>query len=254
MSDFFYFIPGVQAANEKVVRERGLADRIVVYTSMQVHSGPGEKAGMLLRDNSHDKTTGNVRFGYFPDEQVWCEAGGIWVGMSKADPPKPDDLRRDDFINGHQVKLNDGNEWMIPVARAFPTGTNLPCSLSLGPDGELVFDILERYVPFSKHAERLFLEFYGGLAGESEEEVAERLHDLDWFNHAVEALAVNYRVGAQEVSLLKLLTTRNVFEVCRAVVDFPEFVKRVQEMESKKKILSDHEVSDGNSSEHGPGV
>jgi len=250
MSGFLYFIPGVQAVSEKTLADKGLSDRLVAFESIQVQKGPGDAPGMLLRSNL---SKGVSRFGYYPDQQTWSQSGAFWTGIINSEPPQPGELKRDDFINGHPVKLNDGNEWMIPVARAFPTGTNLPCSLSLGPDGELVFDILERYVPFSKHAERLFLEFYGGLAGESEEEASERLHDLDWFNHAVEALAVNYRVGAQEVSLLKLLTTRNVFEVCRAVVDFPEFVKRVEEMGSKKKTLLDQEVIVGSSSEPGAG-
>lgn len=241
MGGFLYFIPGVQAVNEKVLRDKGLGDRLSVFTSMQVQAGPGEKAGMLVRANVPESAASKerkTRFGYYPDEQEWSEVNGIWVGITKANPPGPEDLARDELESGYDVELNDGNTWHIPSARAFTK------VLTVGPDGAIHAESLPKYEAFSRKAERLFALYYGCSSPEERDDLLKEISALDMFSLCVDAIAVNYRVGTAEVSLLKLLTTRNWWAVSRAVVDFEGFKKFADDMDSKKKRPVD---SDGES-------
>lgn len=165
--------------------------------------GPGGQDGMVYSD-------GNGRTGYYPDNQKWTKVNDWWLGVSR-EKINPDTLLRDEVVDGHFVKLEDGNEWLIPVARVFPIGTNLPESLVLGPDGQLVKEILPRFAAFTQKADEVF-EFFRKEKG---------LLQTEAWEIAVEALAINYHVGRQEVSALRLLTTANIAKIMQAIIDMP---------------------------------
>ena len=81
-------------------------------------SGPGGLGGVIYSD-------GSGRTGYYPDVQDWSESGLFWIGVDR-DPVTPESLERAEMIGGHYVRLEDGHDWLIPVARCFPIGSRLP--------------------------------------------------------------------------------------------------------------------------------
>jgi hypothetical protein len=179
-------------------------------TYREVQTGPGGLGG-LVYSNDDGKT------GYYPDSQSWSQAEEIWIGVDR-DPIKPESLLRKEIIGGHSVRLEDGNDWIIPVARAFPSGTRLPEALILGPDGQLISEVLPRFAQFSTDANRV----YDALAGDGEMSV------VDAWEIAVKALGFNYYIGRREVSLLKLLTTANIIEILKAIIDYPTVMEALK--------------------------
>jgi hypothetical protein len=108
--------------------------------SVHANDGPGGKAGVLFSATS-DTTL--VR--YKPELQIWESypgKEGLWLGIWKDQRPGPDDLVRSAAKNGHYVKLCDGNEWLIPVARAVDGTSPLPRKLKR-ENGEWIFGDVE---------------------------------------------------------------------------------------------------------------
>jgi len=180
-------------------------------TSREVRRGPGGQDGIVF-------STGQGKTGYYPDEQTWREIDGVWVGLSK-DKLNPKTLLRHEVVDGHPVTLENGQEWLIPVARSFPVGTQLPETLFLGADGTLVQEIIPRFAAFAQRAENVFEFFFENKT----------LLKVDAWNIAIEALAINYYIGAREVSALRLLTTANIKEILGAIVDMPAIKKKAAE-------------------------
>lgn len=192
----------------------------------QVNRGPDDGQGTVF-----SKQDGKI--GYFPDDgQEWIDCGGYWLG--KSGETKPEDLLNKEVIDGHYVTLEDGNKWLIPVARVFPVGTRLPEALILGPEGELVTEVLPRFAQFAKRANTLW-EIFAAQIAEGEEKFTIR----NGWDIAVEALSINYQLDGHSVSLLRLLTTANIKEVLTSVVDYPTIME-----EMKKKDLLNNEPLD----------
>jgi len=130
------------------------------------------------------------------------------------------------------VTLADGNEWLVPVARAFAQGVRLPAAMRLGPNGEILYEILPRYMGFAARVERFWAEFFEALsaepaaAGASGREPSGSITERELFDLAVEALGLNYLLGQWEVSHLGLLSTLALPIVLRAIIDVPT-VERV---------------------------
>lgn len=157
--------------------------------------------------------------------QTWEDTGkGYWLGHWPAAPPMPADLVRPDLIDGHPVRLGDGNDWLIPVARVFPAGSRLPMRLTLGPDG-WEGAVLPAYADLSRRAGE-FWEFL--LAAEGDSIALAR-----WIPLAVDALAVNYHLNDRGASHLGILTNQNILTILGALVDTPSLVKHRESMEKK---------------------
>jgi hypothetical protein len=203
-----------------------------------VQAGPGGENGKIY-------TNGKGRTGYYPDDQVWDEvaidkADSYWLGID-GDTLAPADLERDELIAGHLVTLEDGHDWLIPVARCFPAGTNLPEALILGPGGELVSEILPRFAKFAGDAERVYEALGDG----------EDMSLTDGWDIAVRALSLNYHLDRHEVSFLKLLTTTNMTMILRAIIDYPTIEVAIERHKKDKKKES---LQDSDSSSDGSGA
>ena len=165
--------------------------------------------------------------------------------------PGPGDLIRDEIIDGYAVALGGGdikNEWIVPLARIWPEGTKIPATMGYGPDGDFVTEPVERYRPLCKKAERIF---DAVAAGHGLIEPADDLVEIDdgkeGFDLAVEILAVNYRIGAAEVSAMALIDTDNLHMIIGCLVDLPriteEAVKRLSEKQKKTDTDEDDAAS-----------
>ena len=239
-----YFIPELRGVRPEDIDQAGLRYAFQSGTPWdQVHiaEGPGGSEGCVLRAG------GRGRLGYFPDRQRWVVGPGAewWVGIEGV--ASPEALERREIIDGHLVRLGDGNDWRIPVARSFIRGSALPHALVLGPDGEVVTEALPEYAALSAAVERIERAFLGQLGEGDPEEIDIK----DGFRIAASALALNYRVGPAEVSFLRLLTTSNIRAVLEALVDVPTICEVAREMAGKAEAPAD--TGAGSSSSGGGG-
>jgi hypothetical protein len=136
------------------------------------------------------------------------------MGFWNDDRPTPSDLRRETMLAGDMVTLGDGNAWRVPTARLFPS------SYAINGEGELELHRLSKYDEAYNRAERLGRQWIVAALPEMAEQLKieeENVQDADLFSCAVDALAMNYRVGKYEAAALELFTTENIW---RAITVF----------------------------------
>lgn len=249
--DFLYFIPGRQAADRKTINATGLAYAIPdgIATAAVPAGGPGGLSGVLVARADSD-----VRLAFAPEDQVWTKMPvhlfdgdhTPWAGYWKAHPPTAGDLVRGerDTVDGYQLELGDDDSpagpqtFVIPLARVFPSGTQMPQRMAIGPDGKVVRKPLERFAEACRDAERIFdaLAAEYGYTGPDQDSTSdpqpdvhtddvEQIDDDEAFRLACRILGINYRLGPAEVSALGLLTTENVKLVLGWFVDLPTFLQ-----------------------------
>lgn len=185
------------------------------------NAGPGNSCGALLVIGS--KYTGApdiVTITHPKDLQKWVcvnEEKGLWLGVLKADPPRPQDLERFKVIGGGTVTDPQHYEWTLPVARALahgmPYGT-LPQSYRFDEQGEPQPVLDKAY------------EWLWNLAGEVKDwyvaSDSENRRPHAWLvKTAAKLLGVNYRVGIPELNLLQevgrsVLHQQTVGAICQA--------------------------------------
>lgn len=219
-----YWFPKTQGRYqaEAVAREHGLDVFTGPCALIACATGPCGNAGQLAKPGAKAAE----RLEYL-DTQTWVNCGGgFWLGWEGA-APGPEDLARKEKVGGHTVRLADGRDWMVPLARVFPEGTLLPRVYTFGPNGEEVQDVMPRYVGLSRKAEALFERYSSGEGWEFSED--------EGFALAAEALGVNYRITAYEARALGLFTTQNVRAVLHALYDGPTVEARIEAYLAEKK-------------------
>jgi hypothetical protein len=158
MATLLYYTPGNKTVSPQFAVELGITGGNCdgQIENRGVNTGPDNKSGCVfsfLPANDKGKIS---RVGYYPDNQIWQDAGKFWIGREKDAAFIPADFERRETISGHLVKLEDGNEYLVPVGRIFPQGTVFPSALILGPGGEMVQEPLSKYARLIQHAERIF--------------------------------------------------------------------------------------------------
>jgi hypothetical protein len=234
MASLLYFLPGTppdEAAVYTAVAATAIPASLRAERRLEwrhTDAGP-EGEGTVVRR----KLPGHPRrMGYYPDDgQVWeavtVAASGplaehrVWIGHESTAPPTPADLAAEEMVAGHAVRLADGAEWAIPLARVFPQGTALPESLRLAPDGKLVKGVLPRFAEFCARVERYWDIYVATLDAVAGGLAAPEWDDADAWRLAVEALSLNYHLGPVEVSHLGLVNTSNLAAVIGALFDRP---------------------------------
>lgn len=245
MSGFLYFIPKLQSASKEDISKAGLYPTFgsSSFDFRSTSLGPNKQSGAIIVIKSSNPEAKTPQVGYFPEKQDWQEniSKKFWLGKEKENPPKPVDLQRKELVDGHLTKLEDGNDWLIPAARIFPQGTTLPQSLILGPNGELVKEILPRFAQLGKKAERVWSEAKRQLGWLKDGETSEPINEKEEWNIAIEALSINYRLGQDECSFLRFLTTANITSILHALIDFPTIMAVIKSQQEafKKKAQSD---------------
>jgi len=244
-----YFRPGVleQYGLESVLGDIRKVPEHAAVTGVRSAVGPGQQVGTVVTPVSKARgappLTGND-----PARQKWTEgpldkATGQpkhWVGYAISDPPTPADLERWDTVVGAIVTDPKGWEWKVPVARA-PSETYgvLPQSFTFSADGEPLPHLEPNYVWLWELAGQI-RDWYVRLAGPAddasppEKAAYEEPKLAELVKHAARLLAVNYRVGLTELSLLHALgkpalTTMTVHAICKAAYGWD------LEQEAKKK-------------------
>lgn len=200
--------------------------------------GPDFKGGITFTIKG--KSNGSEKVGYYHAEQEWFNVpdSDLWIGYDKENKPKPQDFLKSNPIDGHRIKLEDGNEWIIPLARRFESGCNLPKALSMLCGDKISYIIVARYLPLQKIAEKLLCLYPWKY--ESDEKRQQDFNEISdyptQFKMCVEILSANYHINFLDISVLGLLSTSNTLEICKLLIDFPT----AEDVENglKKKELS----------------
>lgn len=220
MAPPIYFLPGVSAAqlrprntlNPELMAAARLGRVFADVSPMRLTlsnlhcPGPGDQAGVIFRAEA---TSGPPapRFDYLPESQEWdrvIHQGQVlyWIGRDKLAPPRPADLQRTKPLKGHLVQLADGQYWQVPlIRRPNPSGgppvSGLPTEIRFDGDGRSANAIRAEYLDIWDRSARVFDVAWLSAPLEPGEEV-----DLNRF--ALDALALNYRIGFAEANVLGL--------------------------------------------------
>jgi hypothetical protein len=220
--NFVYFIPG---ENRPVIGWEDLPKRLhsVLQPSpiscKKTPNGP-KPPGLLFSPVPSDPEGVESHTLYEPEKQFWEDHGEFWLGAYKNALPTPADLRRPGKpIEGHPVKLADGNEWLMPVVG--PYFSKLPRVFRMR-DGAPSLEVAERYRELSIESEE-FAEFMANQ-GASKPWV-------DVMTFVAKCLGLNYHVGLEEVAALGILDTHVTDDALDCIIGTVDY----REQEAAKK-------------------
>jgi hypothetical protein len=222
---FLYFIPGVGGANARMLSERGLITRLPnEYGCTTSTEGPDEsgRIGCIV-------AAGGRPAKYQPQKQRWIalasaktqgDFGNGFVGLEDIDlPPAPADLERDAGVAGYMLNLSDGNPWRIPLLRKWDESKLAHvAALPQAIGGELV----EGKYKFASRVKAEFSELDAISETIFPAFVEKKRFPVDeLFELTAKLLAVNYRVGIEEIILLGLLTEEMALAALGLAIDSP---------------------------------
>ncbi len=241
MSGFLYYLPGpVEGVSIQDVRKAGLGyafDSKGCACPGVLNNSPDGGQGVMAADPERVE-----KIGCYADQQVSRKIPGsnAYAVLYKDSKPGPDDLARKEQLGGHWVTLNDGNEWLIPVARgaveddgAIAWTFQVPQRSILNDNGDFERgDVVDQFVPLWDLATKWFDVRMNALL-ESDGDVIEFSFD-GLLKSAVEALACNYVLDAVECDMIGILTEENAVAILDALIDMPT------RTELLKKIANQH--------------
>lgn len=217
---FLYFVPG---ASREVPARFAYAFETTPAIRDIVGSGPGGASGKLFATGKYMVSPDN--FGFYPSRQTWHSAGaGCWIGYENDAMPKPDQLKRAKQLNGHDLKLGDGNYWTIPVARRFDEGrwsSALPSQMVYDPEANAwqysgTVNTYQRLWDIAEQWWNMMIDTPDENSGP-----AKSISIADGVVMATECLQVNYCVGPVECSIMQLWNDANIGETLSYVCDMP---------------------------------
>jgi hypothetical protein len=230
MSQLLYFIEHESVGSQSLYESLGLA-----YAKLSPYRpatrGPGDVAGIVAGVSSEG-------LGFFGEQQEWHDFGErngrrVWCGWFRDAKPGPADLDTDHALPGHQVRLFDDRDWLVPTAVQFADGAfgrALPAAVRMNGAGELSpGEVKPRYSQLWSIASDFWERFHGARA--DGEGVRFTLAEAN--QQAVDVLAVNYRLSIREAYAFGLFDDQfdTALRVLKAAIDWPTFV----EWTSKKK-------------------
>lgn len=237
MAQLLYYLDGPLRISPEQAREIGLSYAFPdggFAAGDFTGSGPGGHHGCVI--------TAGDRCGYYPDKQTWLRIPdatfpgklgaikGVHVGFWNDARPTPAELQVARPLNGRAVRLRDGQDWLVPIARAWSDQEGnagwcnaLPGLVTLGDDGEFASGGVEpRYARLWEIATA----WWQALLDHSPD--AEGVIRFDFrgaHDAAAEALAANYRVRRAEIVLLGLFDNQfySATEILNVLVDRDTF-------------------------------
>ncbi len=175
--------------------------------------------------------------GYQPQSQKWIPAvpdahrklpeKRFWFGYEPARPPVPEDLRRDTTFAGYELKLADGQKWVMPNVLM------LPHVFIQNHEGLEVPEVKEKFRTVYEQGMEVFYILEAHLRDkESCPLPATRIRE-----YCGRMLGMNYRLNSAIAYQLRLWDDQNWWGASEATVDF--LVLNQIEEEVKKKELAD---------------
>lgn len=174
-----------------------------------VTNGPGGQMGTLLQclSDTTDDETEPVAVGYFPNQQTWQQTGKYWTGYVTGQLPTATELRRDKFISGVDVTLENGDVYECPTIRLMHDGSNLPDVWKL-VDGK--FKSITK--PDWNWAWELSGDIWDSFVANGS------VNNEQAFEWCVKLVGINYRVGPHEASILELFGSSTMASVLQSAI------------------------------------
>lgn len=234
MAGFLYYMPNVKG-KPNLKKIDGFGTNPKLGSTRQVEVGPDGNKGVVFEIEG--RSNGRRDLGFYPSKQKWesFAKGKIWLSVIDDDKPIPDDLIKSERIPGHYCELEDGNKWLIPVARKMHLGCVLPQSILIDNEGKYIMIPTERYLELQAYADNAFYDFMiekGQLDGEYKFVDPRELYRLGSV-----ALGTNYQIAEYEITMLKLLTNYNCNAIANLIIDLPS----LEETDEKKTEFLDNE-------------
>jgi hypothetical protein len=201
--------------------------------------GPDGRACLMVADGRCEPR----RLRYAPAEQTWAKSAGgkYWLGFWNDQRPTAASLQRTAAMSGYKVTLGDGDEWIVPVLRQLDGGTGLEQAYAMTAEG-LTCMPLPQHADLFARAGQLWADYQIQVTGEAG---SIALADGQRFALAAEALALHYHLGADEITLLGLLTTVTMSKVLAALIDVPAFEAMLAALADAEKKNAPAETSGG---------
>lgn len=249
MSAPLYFLPGVRLT--ELVQDGRLSQAILTRFELAdvladvavgdlskldiTAKGPNGSSGVMFCTNTAGQPPHRV--GYFPDFQRWQNVLAqpeLWIGVDKEHPPTPADLARKRLLDGHPVKLADGNTYTIPYVRSPVHRTALPEDMYRGPDKQFVVELQPAYQEIWDATAAAWDLIYPDTADGKE---PEGMFFEDILDLCIRFIRLNYRYGQSEQAVLRLVDkTRATWEeTFAAAVDIPFVTQKVLELQKKSE-------------------
>jgi len=245
VSGFLYYLPEKLPTDAFTERRSGVFGPSASLKRRSVDGGPDKETGAVVTlDRPGIKAP---RCGYFPETQAWHKAPDAewWLGVETDARPTPADLIRPEPLSSHAVLLEDAATWQIPIALYMNGEIALPRALGVGDDGKFSMRPLVRYSYLSEQATK----FWQVWTQPEADQVAINFEEV--WPVAAEALRCNYFLGPEEVSLLGLVTTQNIWNILRALIDWPTVLRLQAELAEANQKKTSVGIPDGSSSNSG---
>jgi hypothetical protein len=142
-------------------------------------------------------------------------------------------LARKKLCRGYPIDLN-GQEWIVPVIRRHDPAkaSYLPSAFVRSPAGGMAEVVRAAYRPAWDAFADVAAWYYGGMP-------EGRFETVQLVEKALEALALNYRIGWNEQDVLQIVDSENFLIILAAAVDFPGY----QEANGAQKKMSGQPVT-----------
>jgi len=241
MSGFLYWLPKHDKAtiSTQEIAAAGLSyafEGSKACNPLHGDAPGGNRGGAIIFDPIR-----TPRNGFNDSLQTWQPHGtaGYWVGMWNDAKPGPSDLLKAKPLSGTPVRLGDGNDWLVPIARHW--------AMEDDPDAWPYWQHnLPRRVLFDTSAASIGLqaptvqEAYAELWALSEADVRIRygegtaadeaeLSGVRLFLNALRILSFNYCLGPVEANLLGLFTTESwqaIFDALNDAQTWRAFIEK----------------------------
>ena len=143
-----------------------------------------------------------------------------WCGWYRDSVPTPGGLARKAQLPGKRIELADGNEWLVPIARDAGGMCSLPVSFDLDEEtGEWVGNKVQpKFQKIWEHAVEYYSTMMLAIVNTPEGETPSWLIP-NYETLVVDALAVNYRVSARELSSLGVLVSGIAGTIADVLID-----------------------------------
>lgn len=223
MAGFLYFVEGTSTVNETHAALKAAGAAYVLEGKPQTTSGPtvgpeDKRGGAVAPSVGPGGTQVDI---HHPDKLRWTEVPGpegkpgYWIGYDPTSKPTPADLALPTGFTGHPVELGDGNTWLVPVARRLTGQAAFPQRLERIDGKWKTGDVVPAYADRWKKACLL----WDHMTTSTDDRPSLTIDDATEI--IVEALALNYRLGPEEVNVLGLLDTLTLVAAGEAIIDLP---------------------------------
>lgn len=199
---------------ETNLRDLGPDDGNGVLVSFSNRDYPEAMPRKLLKASEHDWTPAK------PDPDKGLAAKRFWLGKPKGQRVQPEHITRPKLYHSEAVKLADGQEWLMPIAR------QLPHAFRLDDEGRLARQVRPEMVDYFDASQR----FYDMFVNLDADKTMDTVFEGGW-SFASRGLGMNYLVNRDILDWLSLVDDTCFFWLIGASFE----MGRMREIEAQKK-------------------